>query len=60
MERKTGMKREYWYLNGKAYDFTNFLERHPGGEWALQLGKGRECLGLYHSYHLRYVYAVHN
>ncbi|MES1910324.1 MAG: hypothetical protein MHM6MM_002936 [Cercozoa sp. M6MM] len=42
-----------WYLDGKAYDFTSFADRHPGGLHALWLGKGRDCSGLFHSYHLR-------
>lgn len=47
------MKEDFWYLDGKAYDLTKFIPVHPGGQWALMLGKGRECAGLFHSYHLK-------
>jgi delta11-fatty-acid desaturase len=42
-------KPEYWYIEGKAYDLTNF--EHPGGPVALSMGKGRDATELVHSYH---------
>jgi fatty acid desaturase len=45
-----GMKPQYWYISGQAYDFSKF--NHPGGVWAKNLGKGRECLSLINAYHL--------
>ena len=47
-----GMKSDYWYIDGVAYDFSRFIANHPGGSWAINLGRGRECAGLLHSYHL--------
>eukprot|EP00010_Vexillifera_abyssalis_P009000 CAMPEP_0201546162 /NCGR_PEP_ID=MMETSP0173_2-20130828/2535_1 /ASSEMBLY_ACC=CAM_ASM_000268 /TAXON_ID=218659 /ORGANISM="Vexillifera sp., Strain DIVA3 564/2" /LENGTH=441 /DNA_ID=CAMNT_0047954765 /DNA_START=89 /DNA_END=1414 /DNA_ORIENTATION=- len=47
-----GLDPKYWYYNGEAYDFTDFVDRHPGGQWALMLAKGHECSTLFHSYHL--------
>lgn len=46
------MDPRYWYINGVAYDFTPFVANHPGGKYALFLGKGTECESLLHSYHL--------
>jgi linoleoyl-CoA desaturase len=43
----------FWYVNGIAYDFEPFVKSHPGGQYALYLGKGNECLGLLHSYHFK-------
>ncbi|KNC82526.1 hypothetical protein SARC_05199 [Sphaeroforma arctica JP610] len=40
-----------WYLHGKAYDFTDFVKRHPGGEKAILIGQGRDCTELFESYH---------
>jgi fatty acid desaturase (delta-4 desaturase) len=36
-----------------AYDLQPFLERHPGGNWLLNLSVGRDCTALIESYHLR-------
>eukprot|EP01084_Bolivina_argentea_P306852 530312_1 len=44
---------DWWYYNGKAYDFGNFVSSHPGGESAISLGKGRDCTALFESYHTR-------
>eukprot|EP00011_Vannellida_sp_DIVA3-517-6-12_P005720 CAMPEP_0114624322 /NCGR_PEP_ID=MMETSP0168-20121206/10708_1 /TAXON_ID=95228 ORGANISM="Vannella sp., Strain DIVA3 517/6/12" /NCGR_SAMPLE_ID=MMETSP0168 /ASSEMBLY_ACC=CAM_ASM_000044 /LENGTH=463 /DNA_ID=CAMNT_0001835595 /DNA_START=36 /DNA_END=1424 /DNA_ORIENTATION=- len=41
----------YWVIHGKSYDFTKFLDRHPGGAYILQLGKGRDCTELFESVH---------
>lgn len=38
---------------GEAYDLTSYLERHPGGKWLINLAIGRDCTGLFESYHLR-------
>ena len=46
------MDENYWYIDGIAYDFTDFVKKHPGGEYALYLGQGRECKPLIWSYHL--------
>ena len=40
-----------WYLYGKAYDFRDFVVRHPGGKQAILLGQGRDCTALFESYH---------
>jgi len=46
------MDPKYWYIDGVAYDFTPFIRNHPGGIYAIYLGKGQECQSLLHSYHL--------
>lgn len=30
---------------GVAYDITNFLDRHPGGQWLINLAVGRDATG---------------
>jgi fatty acid desaturase len=40
---------DLWHINGNAYDLSNF--KHPGGDVALSLAKGRDATELYHSYH---------
>ncbi|ETO19641.1 hypothetical protein RFI_17588 [Reticulomyxa filosa] len=42
---------QWWYLHGKAYDFSAFATRHPGGQQAIFLGRGRDCTALFESYH---------
>lgn len=55
-KRWAGIK---WTIyRGKAYDITNFIARHPGGEWLVNLAIGRDCTALFESYHLRHDVAV--
>lgn len=46
------MDPKLWYIDGVAYDFVPFVRNHPGGIYALYLGRGQECQSLIHSYHL--------
>lgn len=41
-----------WTIHGKKYDLTAFAKDHPGGPWALELGRNRDCTGLFESYHM--------
>lgn len=41
----------YWVVHGKTYDLTPFVEKHPGGAYIIQLGKGRDCTEMYESVH---------
>ena len=36
-----------------AYDMKPFYDKHPGGNWLLNLSIGRDCTALIESYHLR-------
>jgi len=45
-------KRNWWVIDGKAYDLTDFLKSHPGGASALMLCKGLDCTELFRTYHL--------
>jgi len=36
-----------------AYDLKPFIDRHPSGNWLLNLSVGRDCTALIESYHLR-------
>ena len=38
---------------GIAYDLTSFIDRHPAGNWLINLAIGRDCTALFESYHLR-------
>lgn len=38
-------------VDGKVYDITGFLDKHPGGKEMLLLAAGRECTDLFNSYH---------
>jgi delta11-fatty-acid desaturase len=40
---------DYWFIDGTAYDFSTF--KHPGGDIALGLVKGRDATELFRSYH---------
>lgn len=43
---------ELWFIEGEAYDFGLFAERHPGGREALRLARGTNCTELFRSHHL--------
>ncbi len=38
---------------GVAYDLTSFIDRHPAGNWLINLAIRRDCTALFESYHLR-------
>jgi len=40
-----------WTIYGKSYDLRPFLDKHPGGREAMELGRGRDCTALFESYH---------
>lgn len=40
-----------WTINGKHYDFTDFVDNHPGGSTFIMTGKGRDCTELFYSVH---------
>jgi fatty acid desaturase len=43
---------DLWSIDGKAYDLTPFLDRHPGGRRVLELARGeRDCTPSLESYH---------
>lgn len=41
-----------WTIHGRRYDLTEFADTHPGGPWMLELGRNRDCTGLFESYHI--------
>jgi cytochrome b involved in lipid metabolism len=40
-----------WTVHGADYDLTSFLNQHPGGKEAVEMGRGRDCTALFESYH---------
>lgn len=46
------MQSSVWTIHGKQYDMTDYVKHHPGGEWAINLGRNRDCTGLFESYHV--------
>ena len=43
--------RVLWYIHGKAYDLSTWLDMHPGGSYLLTITKATEVTALYESYH---------
>jgi hypothetical protein len=33
----------YWLIGGKWYDFTDFLDKHPGGSTVMKLARVSTC-----------------
>ena len=40
-----------WTIHNKRYDLSDFVAKHPGGESAILLGRGRNCTILFETYH---------
>ena len=40
-----------WTIHERQFDLTQFVDKHPGGKHAINLGKGRDCTYLVESYH---------
>jgi fatty acid desaturase len=43
--------RPYWIVDGKAYDFTEWLKIHPGGSNWFGPSMGRDISAVVHTYH---------
>jgi len=48
---KVTEKEHIWTIHGRNYDLREFVDRHPGGKEAIELGRGRDCTALFESYH---------
>ena len=52
IDRRDFDPKNYWYIHGKYYNLTNYMEKHPGGKFILEKTKGHGDLSaLYESYH---------
>lgn len=40
-----------WRIHGNAYDLSPFVDKHPGGQFAILSARGRDCTALFESYH---------
>jgi len=43
--------RPFWIVDGRAYDFTEWMGRHPGGAIWFAQTEGRDISALIHTYH---------
>ena len=43
--------RPFWIVDGRAYDFTEWMGRHPGGATWFTQTVGRDISALLHTYH---------
>mmetsp|Transcript_33218 Transcript_33218/g.78780 ORF Transcript_33218/g.78780 Transcript_33218/m.78780 type:complete len:534 (-) Transcript_33218:142-1743(-) len=51
-------KYKWTVYRGVAYDLTDFVSKHPAGQWLINLALYRDCTALFESYHLRSEVAV--
>ena len=40
-----------WYIYGRWYDLSNFINQHPGGKKAISLGRGTDSTPLFKCHH---------
>lgn len=43
--------RPFWFVDGEAYDFTDWIHKHPGGALWFSFTQGRDISTLFHTYH---------
>src|SRR5215472_7009862 len=43
--------RPFWIVDGRAYDFTEWIKLHPGGAMWFRQTEGRDISALLHTYH---------
>src|SRR5436305_11829957 len=43
--------RPFWIVDGRAYDFTEWMSLHPGGAMWFRQTEGRDISALLHTYH---------
>jgi fatty acid desaturase len=41
----------FWIVDGLAYDFSDWIARHPGGAVWFRTSQGRDISALFHTYH---------
>lgn len=55
LEQHGGQDGSYWtVIHGKVYDFTAFVDAHPGGKKIITLAGGRDSTILFDSHHLEH------
>jgi Cytochrome b5-like Heme/Steroid binding domain len=52
--------RDLWYIHGKAYDLTSFIDQHPGGRNNLLETRGQNATELFESVHVLSKRNVHS
>mmetsp|Transcript_21735 Transcript_21735/g.27688 ORF Transcript_21735/g.27688 Transcript_21735/m.27688 type:complete len:439 (-) Transcript_21735:23-1339(-) len=52
MQTTQAIDPRYWMIHGDLYDLRGFAAQHPGGEYILLLGQGRDCTELFESVHV--------
>ncbi|WP_328475182.1 fatty acid desaturase [Actinoplanes sp. NBC_00393] len=48
---RTGLPRPFWIVDGEAYDFSEWMDKHPGGGAWFAESIGRDISALFHTYH---------
>ncbi|KAK2722214.1 cytochrome b5-related protein-like isoform X2 [Artemia franciscana] len=43
---------DFWRVHDKLYDLTNFVQRHPGGAYWLEVTRGTDVTEAFESHHL--------
>lgn len=43
----------YWFIHGKLYDLSSWLEQHPGGADFLKRSQGTDCTAAFEVHHIR-------
>lgn len=52
VQKHTGLDTGVWVvINGKVYDLTEFLSRHPGGAKIILKYAGKDALAIFNKYH---------
>lgn len=46
------VERGLWRVHGKVYDFTSFVDSHPGGPLWLTRTKGQDITDFYETHHI--------
>lgn len=48
----------YWFIHGKLYDLSSWLEEHPGGADFLTRCQGTDCTAAFEVHHIRMAKAL--
>jgi len=51
-KREKRLPASIWTIHGKKYDLSSWAKYHPGGSLSIELGRNRDCTGLFESYHV--------
>eukprot|EP01084_Bolivina_argentea_P319086 553471_1 len=50
-QKRLGFSSSHWCIANKCYNFTPWIDKHPGGQYWIKITQGLDCTGLFETHH---------